>query len=144
MHEWIRQDLAILCRASLDGRLVGAALISVFKDGAYYSSSCEDPEYNHLPIGHILQWEAMRWLKEHGARRYEIGLQVYGSQEHMTVSEKETRIAFFKRGFGGVTVPFWRGEKFYSRDYCLRVATKRAQQYADTIETASARSGLAE
>ena len=133
MHDWIRQGLAILCRATLENRLVGAALISVFKDGAYYSSSCEDPEYNHLPIGHILQWEAIRWLKLHGVRRYEMGLQVFGSQAHMTVSEKETKIAFFKRGFGGKTVPFWRGEKFYSRDYCLRVLNERIRAYADGL-----------
>jgi hypothetical protein len=133
MHDWIGQGLAILCRATLKNRLVGAALISVFKDGAYYSSSCEDPEYNELPIGHILQWEAIRWLKRYGVRRYEIGLQVYSSQAHMTVSEKETKIAFFKRGFGGSSVPFWRGEKFYSKDYYLQVATRRMQQYANGL-----------
>ena len=134
MHAWIRQGLAVLASASLDGRDVGFALVSVFKDGAYYSSSCEDPEFNHLPIGHILQWKAIQWLKSHGVRRYEIGMQLYGPQPNAAASEKELRIAFFKRGFGGVAVPLWRGEKFYSREYYLRIAGQRMEQYATSLE----------
>ena len=133
MHHWIQQGLAVLAVASLQGKDVGFALISVYKDGAYYSSSCEDPEYKHLPIGHIMQWRVLQWLKEHGFRRYEIGLQIWGNQPHAMVSEKEMKIAFFKRGFGGAAVPFWRAEKFYSREYYLRVASQRMRDYAESV-----------
>jgi hypothetical protein len=132
MLEWIRSGQAILCAATLDDKDVGFALVSVYKDGAYYSSSCEDPEFNHLPIGHLLQWRVMQWLKEHGIRRYEIGLQSFGDQVHSTISEKEVKIGFFKRGFGGQTVAFWRGEKFYNQEYCLQVLHERGQKYAQT------------
>ena len=113
---------------------MGFALISVYKDGAYYSSSCEDPEHNHLPIGHILQWKTMQWLKQHGIRRYEIGMQLYASQPHAVVSEKELKIAFFKRGFGGEAVPLWRGEKFYDRQFFLDTLAARAQAFAATLD----------
>ncbi|HUK25568.1 MAG TPA: GNAT family N-acetyltransferase [Terriglobales bacterium] len=133
MHGWIRDGLAILCAASLDGRDVGFALVSIFKEGAYYSSSCEDPEHNHLPIGHLMQWKVLQWLKQHGIRRYEIGIQFYGAQPHTAVSEKEVKIAFFKRGFGGSAVPLWRGEKFYDKQYCLAAWKERAEKYAATV-----------
>jgi hypothetical protein len=137
MLEWIRSGQAILCAATLDDKDVGFALVSVYKDGAYYSSSCEDPEYNHLPIGHLLQWRVIQWLKEHGIRRYEIGIQPFGDQVHFTPSEKELRIGFFKRGFGGQTVASWRSEKFYNQEYCLQVLHERAKRYAQTAVAAN-------
>jgi hypothetical protein len=133
MHEWIQQGLAILSFATIKGRDIGFALVSVYKDGAYYTSFCADPEYNDLPIGHILQWKTIQWLKRHKCRQYEIGVQQYGSQPHSPISEKELKIAFFKRGFGGSTVPYWKGEKFYDSQYCFRVLKERAAQYAATI-----------
>lgn len=136
MHDWIRKGSAILCRARHQGNDVGFALFNVYKGNAYYSSSCEDPEHNHLPIGHLLQWTAIRWLKRHGIRWYEIGLQVYHSQPQMVVGEKEAKIAFFKRGFGGSTVPLWRGEKFYDRQYASRVLHNRVDRYTPLLDVA--------
>jgi hypothetical protein len=133
MHDWIRNGLAVLCSASLGGVDVGFALVSVYKDGAYYSSSCEDPDHNDLPIGHLMQWRILQWLRQHGIRRYEIGWQMFASQPHAVVSEKELRIAFFKRGFGGTTVPLWQGEKFYSSTYCAKVLKERAARYSETV-----------
>jgi hypothetical protein len=133
MYNWIRDGLAILSVARLHAKDVGFALVSVYKDAAYYSSSCEDPEHNNLPIGHILQWRAMQCLKKHWIRRYEIGLQFYSSQPHAIVSQKESNISFFKRGFGGATVPLWRGEKFYDRQYCLTTLRARAEKFSATI-----------
>jgi len=133
MYIWIRDGLAILSVASFHGKDVGFALVSVYKDGAYYSSSCEDPEHNNLPIGHILQWRALQWLKRHSVRRYEIGLQFYSSQPHAIVSEKESNISFFKRGFGGAPVPFWRGERFYDKQYCLTTLRARAEKFSAKI-----------
>jgi len=133
MYKWIRDGLAILTVASLHGKDVGFAFVSVYKDAAYYSSSCEDPDHNNLPIGHILQWRALQWLKRHSVRRYEIGVQFYSSQPHAIVSEKESNISFFKRGFGGAPVPLWRGEKFYDKQYCLTTLRARAEKFSATI-----------
>jgi len=133
MYEWIRAGQAILAVATIGSSDVGFSLLSVYKDAAYYSSSCEDPEFNHLPIGHLLQWKAIQWLKRHGIRRYETGIQPLRNQLHSNASEKELKIAFFKRGFGGDTVPFWRGERFYDQQYCLRVLESRSRQYVQSI-----------
>jgi hypothetical protein len=132
MYEWIRQGDAVLAAASIQGKPVGFALISVYKDGAYYGSGCEDPEFNHLPIGHLLQWRVMQWLRWHGILRYETGIQHFAPVPHALVSEKEMNISLFKRGFGGTTVPFWRAEKFYDQDYCRKTLVERARSYADT------------
>lgn len=137
MFEWIQRGLAILSCATLDEKPVGFALINVYKSGAYYSSGCEDPEFNHLPIGHLLQWQTIQWLKANGIRRYEIGLQFFAPQPHAPVSDKEMKISFFKRGFGGQTVPGFRGEKFYDASTARRVLEERARQFAQTLLPAS-------
>ncbi len=135
MFEWIQRGLAVLSCAMLNEKPVGFALISVYKDGAYYSSGCEDPEFNHLPIGHLLQWKAIQWLKANGVRRYELGLQFFAPQPHAPVSEKEMQISFFKRGFGGQTVSCFRGEKFYDAISARRVLEERARQFAQTVSS---------
>jgi hypothetical protein len=132
MYEWICAGLAVLARASRDGTAVGFALISVYKDGAYYSSGCEDPALD-LPAGHVLQWQAMQWLMAHGIRYYEIGWQQYGNLPHDVPSPKELDIAHFKRGFGGTAVPLFVGEKFYSKDHYVQVTTERMGRFARTI-----------
>jgi len=141
MYSWIQDGWAVLSAATLEGRDIGFALISTYKDGAYYSSGCVDPEFNHLPAGHLLQWRAMQWLKAHNIRHYEIGIQLYSSQPHSIVSPKEWNISFFKRGFGGFTVPSWRAEKFYDEDYCRRLLQERADLYARTLSTQEDTSG---
>jgi hypothetical protein len=133
MYSWIQKGFAVLSCATLEGKDIGFALISVYKDGAYYSSGCVDPEFNHLPVGHLLQWRAMQWLKAQNIRHYEIGIQFCFSQPHSIVSEKEWNISFFKRGFGGFTVPAWRAEKFYDEAYCRQVLEQRAAQYARIV-----------
>jgi hypothetical protein len=132
MYEWICEGLAVLACASLDGHEVGFALVSVYKDGAYYSSGCEDAEHD-LPIGHVLQWAVMRWLKAHGIRYYEIGWQQYGTLLHDFPSQKELAISRFKRGFGGSSVSLFIGEKFYSQTLYMQVARQRMERFARTV-----------
>ncbi len=133
MYGWIRAGSAILCSASLQGKAVGFILVSLYKDGAYYSSGCRDLDHGGASVGHLLQWRTIQWLKQQGVRRYEVGIQVYANQPHAMVSERELSIALFKRGFGGVATPLWRGEKFYDRSYCLATLRERAEKYAATI-----------
>jgi len=135
MHRWIQDGFAVLSCAVLDGKDIGFTLTNIYKDGAYYSSSCNDPEFNDLPIGHLLQWRTMKWLKAHAIRRYEIGIQFYASQPHSLVSRKDWNISCFKRGFGGSTVPYWRAEKFYDEGFCRRVLEQRAASYPRTLLT---------
>lgn len=141
MHRWIHEGFAVLMCATLGGRDVGFALISTYKDGAYYSSSANDPECDDLPIGHLLQWRTIQWLKAHQIRHYEMGIQLYSSQTHTIISRKDWNISNFKRGFGGFTVPYWRAEKFYDEDYCRRVLEQRADRYSRCLSVPGSHAG---
>ncbi len=141
MHRWIQEGFAVLTCATLEGKDIGFTLTSVYKDGAYYSSGCNDLEFNDLPIGHLLQWRTMQWLKAHEIRHYEIGIQFYASQPHTIVSRKDWNISCFKRGFGGFTVPNWRAEKFYDEAFCRRVLEERAALYSRSLSSSEYQPG---
>lgn len=133
-YQWILEGKAALFGARLENDFVGFIYIDTYKDGAYFGSSCNDPEHSSLPITHVLQWRIIRWLKEQGYRHYELGPQQYGPQFQDFPSQKELDISLFKRGFGGQPVPLYCGEKFYSAEFYRLIAADRLEMYATALE----------
>ncbi|MEN6318296.1 MAG: GNAT family N-acetyltransferase [Syntrophaceae bacterium] len=118
MYDWIKSGNGMLCGVEKEGRFAGFSYIILYKDGAYYGSASDDPDFEtNVPISHVIQWRVIQWLKEKGYRQYEIGQQQFGAQIHDIPSPKELSISFFKRGFGGKTVPAYKGVQYYDQDY---------------------------
>ncbi len=116
MYDWIQERNGMLCGVSSQGVYTGFSYIILYKDGAYYASASDDPDFiTDIPIAHVIQWSVIEWLKEKGYRKYEIGQQQFGPQMHDVPSPKELSISFFKRGFGGLTVPAYRGIRYYDK-----------------------------
>lgn len=130
MYNWITSGSGMLCGLSRDGRYAGFSYISLYKDSAYYSSASDDPEFQtDVPISHVIQWSVIKWLKENGFKHYEIGAQQFGPQIYDIPSAKDISISFFKRGFGGRTLPYFRGEKFYDCNYQRLVYGQRMNAF---------------
>lgn len=129
MEGWIRDGHAILAETHLDGRAVAFAVIIHYKSGAFYASGCREPELADFPGSHLLQWEAMRWLKQHGCALYDIGIQFTGPQWFYVPTPKEVSISAFKRGFGGATVPLVTAERFYEPASLQRTFDARIRAY---------------
>lgn len=134
MFEWVRDGLGILVAAAEGERHTSFVYVNIYKHGAYYSSSATLPIFDRGPVGHVLQWTAIKWLHEHGYLLYEIGWQQFGPQPHDSPSQKQINISRFKRNFGGVTVPLFMGEKFYSTDYYTLVSQRRIAEYITALE----------
>ena len=91
---------------------VAVIIVTLYKDTAYYSSYAElTDKLEHISVGHVLQWETILELKKRGIAFYEIGEQVFGKTHYSDPDKKLINISRFKRGFGGYTVPFYRGIK---------------------------------
>lgn len=118
MYDWILSGNGMLCGVSKNGVFAGFSYLILYKDGAYYGSASDDPDFEtDVPISHVIQWSVIQWLKERGYKKYEIGQQQFGPQIYDIPSSKELSISFFKRGFGGMTVPCYLGNKYYDKDF---------------------------
>lgn len=130
MHNWIKEGKGFLFGARKDNKFAGFSYFFVFKNNVYYGSSCNEPNET-LPVAHLIQWAAIKWMIEKKYRFYELGLQVYLNNLTDFYSKKEVNIGRFKRGFGGFTVPLFIGEKYYDKEYFLEVNKERIKRYAE-------------
>lgn len=132
--DWIKKDQACLFYAQYENKIIGFIFITCYKNCSYYFSSAILPEFNHLPVGHFLQSEVLKWLKKKNMKHYEIGLQHYSNQLNDLSSKKERNISFFKRGFGGDNYPFFGGEKYYNKEYFLETYIDRINKVNESFE----------
>jgi hypothetical protein len=118
MYQWIKTGKSVLCGIKLENRFIGFTLIVTYKHGAYYASAADDPDVQvNIPISHLIQWSLIEWLKKHGFKHYELGLQQFGPQLFSVPSQKNLDISLFKRGFGGGTVSAYRGIKYTDKEF---------------------------
>jgi len=135
MYDWLRKGLAFLSVVELNNNKIGFEYYNVYKNNVYGNSAANDPEFEErFPIRHFLEWKSIQWMKSQGFSFYEIGLQQYGTLFHDFPDKKQLDISHFKKGFGGFTVPWFAGEKYYDKDYFLKINKQRADKYANFIE----------
>jgi lipid II:glycine glycyltransferase (peptidoglycan interpeptide bridge formation enzyme) len=130
MYSWIQEGNGALFGAELNGRPVSFAYVNLYKECAYYSSACNDPEIQNLPLAHFVQWSIIKWLHDNGYRYYEIGWQFFAPTPIFPASEKEIAISRFKRGFGGITVPIVFSERFITRRGFLNTIEERMLNFS--------------
>jgi hypothetical protein len=133
MFDWICEGIGFLVAAKKDNKFVGFSYFFCYKGCVYYGSSCNDPEIREVPVGHLIQWRAIEYMKSKNLRFYELGWQIHSKMLSHPSSEKELHIGRFKRGFGGITIPLFRGEKYYDRDYFLRIYNQRVKNFGESI-----------
>jgi hypothetical protein len=139
MRTWIEDENAFLVGAHRGGEFGGFSLFTAFDNGVSYTSSARNPESDlyETSVGHYIQWVAMKWMKEQGYDAYDLGIQHFTSIPPEMATEKEQNISYFKRGFGGTTQTFYRGEKYYDPEFYQQVAQTRMEEYSDTLDPVS-------
>ena len=95
------------------GQIAGAAFFMVNNGKAYYTMGATSPEVVDEAIGHLYIWKSIKYFIDKAYSYLELGWQDVSCQLLHQPSPKEVNIAMFKRGFGGIRVPLFRGVKFY-------------------------------
>lgn len=135
MHSFIKSGNGALALLRDRNRYATGAVVMAYKKNAYYSSGATHPEFaGARGVGHLLQWETIRYLKRSGFARYEIGWNYHPGISQKVVSEKDVNISRFKAGFGGDEYPLFRGEKFYTKDYFLKESAERIEKFSQGFE----------
>ncbi|HLC81151.1 MAG TPA: hypothetical protein VJH68_00665 [Candidatus Nanoarchaeia archaeon] len=117
MHDAIKDGNAFLAEVSnLAGEAIGYGLFYVYKNYALYGSAATHPSVD-LPIGHLVQWNALQHLCSKNIELYDTSNQFPSFQLLQDFDEKRKQISFFKRGFGGELHQVFRGRKIYDKSY---------------------------
>lgn len=128
MRGWIRSDGGALAEVTLDGRPIAFTMVLISGSGAFYASTCKDPDVARLPSSHLAQWTLVKWLKERGVKFYDLGIQRFGVQWFDKPSPKDMGISLFKRGLGGVSAPLFTAEFHQDLAATRRALAKRLDE----------------
>ncbi len=96
----------VLLRAMFEDRPLAYLMLFMYGARSWYFYGASDNESRNLMPTYLLQWEAMRWAKEHGAATYDLwGIPDYDEetleQDFTNRSDGLWGVYRFKRGFGG-------------------------------------------
>ena len=115
--EDLKNDRAMLIALKDKDQFVAFSYFLHYRNCAYYGSAADDPDYeSKIPLEHCIIWTAIDYYKKRGVNFLEIGAQQFGTQFFDHPSQKDLNICFFKRGFGGKIIPFYRGIKYYDTE----------------------------
>jgi lipid II:glycine glycyltransferase (peptidoglycan interpeptide bridge formation enzyme) len=99
---FVEDNQAILFHSYKDEKLLASAFILFYNGEAVYHYGISTPENDRLPGSYACQWEAIKWAKAQGGRRYNFwGIAPEGHKSHRFAG-----VSLFKRGFGGEEVPY--------------------------------------
>lgn len=78
--------------------MVGYGMFSITRDEGVYAIGVYDRTLFDKPLGHLIQWEAIRYMRQLGLRWYKIGKRFY-TGDTLAPTDKEVSIAYYKEGF---------------------------------------------
>jgi peptidoglycan pentaglycine glycine transferase (the first glycine) len=93
---------AQLLLAEYEGNLLAGIFVTLIGREGIYLYGASGNEGRNLMPNHLLQWEAMRWAKAHGATLYDL----WGIADSEDPSDPMAGVYRFKRGWGGKMIRY--------------------------------------
>ncbi|MGQ0603149.1 MAG: lipid II:glycine glycyltransferase FemX [Anaerolineales bacterium] len=93
----MRAGLAQSLIAAVEGEPVGALVLFVFAQTAWYFYGMSRDAHREKMPNHLLQWEAIRWAKANGCTTYDF----WGAPDELVETDLMWGVWKFKEGFGG-------------------------------------------
>ncbi|GCE25684.1 hypothetical protein KDA_11680 [Dictyobacter alpinus] len=113
-------DRLRLLLAEYDGQLLAGIVVVVLAGQAIYLYGASSNAQRQLMPNYVLQWEAIRWAKQRGARLYDF----WGIPATDAEDEAMAGVYRFKRGWGGRVVHYAGGYEHTYRPLLMRVARR--------------------
>jgi FemAB family protein len=88
----------------VDDRMVGGGYFRCSADEGVYAVGAYDRNLFDKPLGHVVQFQAIKEMQLRGCRWYHIGTRGFPSDEPAP-SQKEIDISYFKQGFSSHVFP---------------------------------------
>ncbi|MDB2449687.1 hypothetical protein N9W97_02930 [Pseudomonadales bacterium] len=84
--------------------LIGFGFFSKNDSFCSYGVGVYDRDRFDEPLGHVVQFKAIEYMKKLGLTKYQLGVRFFSSQQKLA-SEKEISISHFKEGFANLILP---------------------------------------
>jgi lipid II:glycine glycyltransferase (peptidoglycan interpeptide bridge formation enzyme) len=115
-RRFLDADRAIPLLASVDDTPVAMAILFHFGEwGWYMYGASRTLHRNHMP-NHLLQWEAIRHLKDRGCTAYDL----WGAPDELDEDDPMWGVYRFKQGFGAEFVPHIGAYDYAPRTWLYR------------------------
>jgi peptidoglycan pentaglycine glycine transferase (the first glycine) len=114
-----RGQLSLLL-AEYQGELLAGIFVGLSSQLAIYLYGASGNEQRQLMPNYALQWEAIRWAREQGARQYDF----WGIPDTDAEDEAMAGVYRFKAGWGGELVKFAGGYEFDYHPLAMRLARR--------------------
>ncbi len=98
-QDFLRQGLASLFLADLNGENIAAVMLFRYGKTAWYMYGASDNAYRNVMPNHLLQWSAMKSAKTAGCETYDM----WGAPDVFDESDSMWGVYRFKLGFNGIT-----------------------------------------
>jgi len=114
------RDEVRLFLAEHDDHLLAGIFVTVFAGQAIYLYGASSNEGRQLMPNYALQWEAIRWAKQQGARLYDF----WGIPDTDEADEAMEGVYRFKRGWGGRITQFLGGYEYVYHPVMMSIVRK--------------------
>lgn len=133
LYSYLQNNMAVMGIAFYDEKPVGYMVTIIYLNDAYYLMGANEKVQKNYPVTHVIQWEIIKYLRNKGINHYELGVQQFAPLIQDIPSDKDMSISRFKRGFGGVTIPFFIGEKIYDEKLFVETWTRRTMKLRTSL-----------
>ncbi|PIP76066.1 hypothetical protein COW86_00220, partial [Candidatus Kuenenbacteria bacterium CG22_combo_CG10-13_8_21_14_all_39_9] len=112
----LEQGNAVLVGLKYKDQFIAFTYFTYQADKAVSFSAADDPAFDHLPLYHIINAQALAYLKNHGVKEMDMGQPLTISDQFFYHPDaKQKNISLFKTGFGGRFVQNFYGVKYFSQ-----------------------------
>lgn len=119
-QKFIQAGMAIPLVAEVEGEAIAGMVLFWFGKKAWYMHGMSLEKHRDKMPNHLLQWQAMRIAKEHGAAIYDL----WGAPEQFTEQDGMWGVYRFKQGLGGEVIRTLGAWDYPARPLLYRLYTQ--------------------
>ncbi|MDP3994135.1 MAG: GNAT family N-acetyltransferase [bacterium] len=133
-YRMLEEGNAILVGLKHKDRFIAFTYFMFYKNGAISFSAADDPEYNELPLYHIINAEGLKYLQKHGVLEMDMGQPLNISNQPFNFpDQKQKNITLFKTGFEGRFMNEFRAIKYFTKETFLEDQQNFSKRYQEAL-----------
>lgn len=133
-YQMLTEGNSVLVYLKKDEQMIAATYFTYSGGKAISYSAADDPAWSHLPLYHIINARAIKYLNQQAVTKIDLGQPLNTSNQLFCFPDKKQKnISLFKTGFAGEFVNNFRGVKYFHPDAFAKDIKDFSQNYQSGI-----------